>query len=191
MPRYESAGRPKSRSGSGCCPCFRRQRRRAETVDDLLEENLGPVTDYQEVSDDELARKSTAGESDWGVTSESGQRQMSFEARHSFNHSGKSLTSFNSVVMDCGSGTFRMGYAGEEGPSVKFPSILGREKHRGCFGSAVDGAEDETIFFGADAARRSAVLNLSSPVQDGLVTDWNDIEAMWAHGFRELGAQSG
>lgn len=80
------------------------------------------------------------------------------------------------LVVDNGSGTMRAGFAGDDAPSVVFPSVIG---HR----------LDEEIMVGVDsfvgyeAQRKRDVLNLKYPIECGIVTNWDDMERLWHHTF--------
>lgn len=80
------------------------------------------------------------------------------------------------LVVDNGSGTCRAGFAGDDAPSVVFPSIIG---HR----------LDEEIMVGVDsfvgdeAQCKRDVLNLKYPIECGIVTNWDDMERLWHHTF--------
>ncbi len=69
------------------------------------------------------------------------------------------------VVIDCGSGSCRAGRAGDEGPSMIFP----------------------TINVGAE---RSEQRGLVRPMEGGLISDWTGMEAVWRKVFDGLGVKS-
>lgn len=83
---------------------------------------------------------------------------------------------FAAVVMDCGSDTIKVGFAGELCPRTVFPSLLGRRRME-CGKSYSD------WLIGDDAFRRRSSLELRYPIQRGLVTNWDDMEKIWRHAF--------
>jgi centractin len=46
------------------------------------------------------------------------------------------------IVIDNGSGVIKAGFAGEDSPSVYFPSIVGRPKHVKIMAGAIEGGFD-------------------------------------------------
>ncbi|KAI9026279.1 actin family [Hyaloraphidium curvatum] len=99
------------------------------------------------------------------------------------------------LVLDVGSAATRAGWAGEDGPRAVFPSAVGRPP-RDADGDAqmADGPDD------ADAQkprkRRANIavgdtevncwragMEVRSPLKDGLVDDWDTLEALWDHVF--------
>uniref|UniRef100_A0A7S3PHA8 Actin n=1 Tax=Aplanochytrium stocchinoi TaxID=215587 RepID=A0A7S3PHA8_9STRA len=86
------------------------------------------------------------------------------------------------LVIDCGSGTIRAGFAGYDTPTVIFPSII-----------AV--ADIDTYYVGDHArtfsrgsgARNNPSCTINHPIQRGVVTDWDLMEKIFCHTFyREL-----
>lgn len=85
------------------------------------------------------------------------------------------------LVLDCGSGTIRAGFAGNDAPTVTFPSII-----------AV--ADSDTYYVGAQAlnisrefgARKSGLCTIHHPIQRGVVTDWDLMEKIFNHTFYRL-----
>lgn len=86
------------------------------------------------------------------------------------------------VICDTGSGMVKCGFAGDDAPSVVFPSIVGRPKQPGI----VAGLDPQGAYVGADAECRRGLLNIVYPICHGIVTDWNDMERIWKHTFMEL-----
>ncbi|CAE7264985.1 unnamed protein product [Symbiodinium natans] len=76
---------------------------------------------------------------------------------------------FPAVVIDCGSDTIKVGFAGERGPRAVFPTLVGRMRPE-CGTSCTD------WFIGHEARRKRSVLALRFPIQRGLVTNWDDME---------------
>jgi len=84
------------------------------------------------------------------------------------------------IVIDNGSGVIKAGFSGENAPCCKFPSIIGRPKNeRG----GLIGMEHKSEYIGDDAMKMKGVLNLKYPIENGIVTDWSDMEKIWDYTF--------
>ncbi|KAF3448878.1 hypothetical protein FNV43_RR09594 [Rhamnella rubrinervis] len=76
----------------------------------------------------------------------------------------------SAIVIDLGSHTCKAGYAGEDAPKAVFPSVVG----------SIDQMEvDEP----ANADKNSG--SVLSPLKDGIVADWDLVDSIWDHAFRE------
>jgi actin-related protein 3 len=88
------------------------------------------------------------------------------------------------VVIDCGSGYTKLGYAGNTAPSFSEPTALAAAD-----GGAADigraGASDLDCFFGADALAHAKTHRLGYPMRAGLVDDWAAMERVWHRCFFE------
>lgn len=72
----------------------------------------------------------------------------------------------NAIVVDVGHDSVKVGYAGDDAPKHVFPSSVGR----------LNGALSADEF-----AAPKAGLEATSVFEDGLVSDWEGYEALWAH----------
>ena len=81
------------------------------------------------------------------------------------------------LVLDVGSDTCRVGFAGADAPATVFPSVVGRA-HRQML---MPGVRPQYVGTEAEAAR--GVLQMFRPIENGLVTRWNDMEQIWHHIF--------
>jgi actin, other eukaryote len=87
------------------------------------------------------------------------------------------------VVLDNGSGLLKCGYAGEELPRAVFPAIVGRPKFQGV----MIGMGNRDKFVGDEAQSKRGILSIKYPIEHGIVTNWDDLETLWAHAiFNEL-----
>ena len=78
------------------------------------------------------------------------------------------------IIIDNGSGYFKAGFSGDEGPKLVFPSCVGYPKY------ASDLNKDE-FFVGEDAISKRGVLKLNYPINHGIINNWNDMEKIWHH----------
>jgi actin-related protein len=83
------------------------------------------------------------------------------------------------VIIDNGSGMVKAGFAGEEGPRAVFPSIVGRPKNA----STMHGVTQKNEYIGDEAMQKKGVLNLTYPIDHGIVSSWEDMEKVWHHTF--------
>jgi actin-related protein len=83
------------------------------------------------------------------------------------------------IVIDNGSGVIKAGLSGDNMPSVKFPSIVGRPRSD----KQMIGVETKAEYIGDEAQKMRGVLNLSYPIESGIVTNWDDMEKVWAYCF--------
>lgn len=80
------------------------------------------------------------------------------------------------VVIDVGSLTTKCGLAGEAEPRSEFPSYLGR-----C--QPMVNMDIKAVYVGHEARQKRGVLRLRRPIVRGVVTNWEDVEAIWRHVF--------
>ena len=76
------------------------------------------------------------------------------------------------VVLDNGTGVCKIGYAGEETPRACFPTVVSRET-------------GQQTFVGTEALAKREMLALHRPMEQGRVTDWAGMEAVWQHAFHD------
>lgn len=79
------------------------------------------------------------------------------------------------IVLDCGSGFTKLGFAGDDSPRSIFPTVTGH------LSSNESGHKSQ--FFGAEALLKRNMLSLNYPVERGIVNNWDDMEQIWQHGF--------
>ena len=66
-------------------------------------------------------------------------------------------------------------------PAAIIPSIVGRAKHR----ASMIGLEQRDHFVGTEAQAKRGVLALKYPIEHGVVRDWESMEKIWNHVFRQ------
>ncbi|XP_037822171.1 actin-like [Lucilia sericata] len=85
------------------------------------------------------------------------------------------------IIIDCGSNACKVGFSGDNKPRHLISTIVGRPKQ----GAAVGQRSVQDSFVGFEAQQRHAVLNLNTPIERGIITNWNDIEVYFDYLFHE------
>mmetsp|Transcript_39254 Transcript_39254/g.73230 ORF Transcript_39254/g.73230 Transcript_39254/m.73230 type:complete len:378 (-) Transcript_39254:37-1170(-) len=83
------------------------------------------------------------------------------------------------IIIDNGSGHVKAGIADEEAPRCVFPAVVGKPKHD----ALMPGTENKELFLGDEAVGKRGVLQLSYPIEHGIVKDWSELEKVWHHTF--------
>ncbi|XP_068669663.1 actin-related protein 4-like isoform X1 [Aristolochia californica] len=110
----------------------------------------------------------------------------------------------SAIVLDLGSHTCKAGYAGEDAPKAVFPSVVGSIEQAGAVDNerdseaAIDGKSGNRpfeaektktkrkLYVGSQAlGYRRDHMEVLSPIRDGVVLDWDIVDNIWDHAFRE------
>ncbi|KAJ6359055.1 hypothetical protein OIU76_000712, partial [Salix suchowensis] len=109
----------------------------------------------------------------------------------------------SAIVIDLGSHTCKAGYAGEDAPKAVFPSVVGsidqmdvddmtsNEKNvavdsKNNVKDSEKGKGKRKLFVGSQALGfRRDHMEVLSPFKDGIVADWDIVDSIWDHAFRE------
>lgn len=88
------------------------------------------------------------------------------------------------IVLDQGTGYVKIGRAGTNFPSHTFPSMVGRpilraEEHVDSNIAIKD------IMCGDEAAAVRSMLQISYPMENGIIKNWEDMEHLWDYAFYE------
>ena len=86
------------------------------------------------------------------------------------------------IVIDNGSGTTKAGFASVHTPCSVFPSIVGRH----IIHCIMVGMSSKEVYVGYEAADKPGLLALRYPIENGITTDWDNMEQLWHHTFNEL-----
>jgi actin-related protein 2 len=89
------------------------------------------------------------------------------------------------VICDTGTGMVKAGWAGHHEPCCEFPTIIGRPALRYDQGLS-GGPRLSDIVVGSAAVKDRSMLNLSRPIADGIVQNWDDLETIWSTVFEEM-----
>ena len=85
------------------------------------------------------------------------------------------LNDINPIVIDSGSSLIKAGFSGYEAPEHVFPSIIGRPTN------FVSGNQD--LYIGDETFKYDGFLTITSPFDNGFITNWDDIENIWQYIF--------
>ena len=85
------------------------------------------------------------------------------------------------IICDNGSGFLKMGYAGENFPRFTVPSIAGRPMLRA--NQKIGDIELKPLMLGDEANPLRSYLEITYPIREGIVDNWEDMEALWKYTF--------
>lgn len=89
------------------------------------------------------------------------------------------------VICDTGTGVIKAGFAGDKEPVLSFPNLLGRPMLR--YDAALGGNQKVSdLEIGNRATELRAMLQLSRPIQNGIIQNWDDMEAVWDYTWDKL-----
>ncbi|KAI4331513.1 hypothetical protein MLD38_029698 [Melastoma candidum] len=112
----------------------------------------------------------------------------------------------SAIVVDLGSNTCKAGYAGEDAPKAVFPSVVGSidqmevdgpasaDANSGLAGDAKNNGKapdserkgKRKLYVGTQAlGYRRDHMEVISPFKDGIVADWDIVDNIWDHAFRD------
>jgi actin-related protein len=93
-------------------------------------------------------------------------------------HNGDDI---GALVADIGSFSSRIGFAGEDSPRAYIPSVVG-VLHSECSGGlASPNGKTMGQEYRFDVTNYKENMGIESPVQDGLVSNWDLLEQLWEH----------
>ncbi|XP_070619011.1 actin, cytoplasmic type 5-like isoform X3 [Erythrolamprus reginae] len=81
------------------------------------------------------------------------------------------------LVVDNGTRNCRAGVAGEDLPRTVLPPVIGRPKTQ----SPAEDTDRKAYYVGSDAQSRRDILTLKSPIENGFIRNWDDMEKIWHH----------
>ncbi|XP_050392332.2 actin-3 isoform X2 [Patella vulgata] len=90
-------------------------------------------------------------------------------------HNTMSVNNNNkAVVIDCGSADVKAGHASDKTPEVVFSNLVGYDQNHSGSGSTAFCVGD-----GAKGRRGQSQFICNSPVEQGIITRWDDMERVW------------
>ena len=87
------------------------------------------------------------------------------------------------LVCDNGTGFVKVGYAGSHFPEYIFPSMVGRPILRAT--NKIGNIEVKDLMVGDEASQLRALLEVSYPMENGMVKNWEDMCHVWDYTFGE------
>ncbi|KAI8055165.1 actin family [Syncephalis plumigaleata] len=87
------------------------------------------------------------------------------------------------LVVDNGTGFAKVGYAGSNFPEHVFPSVVGRPILRAE--EKIGNVEVKDIMVGDEAAALRSILQMSYPMENGIVKNWEDMRHVWDYTFHD------
>jgi actin-related protein 2 len=87
------------------------------------------------------------------------------------------------IVLDQGTGFVKIGHAGNNFPDHTFPSIVGRPILRAE--ERTGDVEIKDIMCGDEASAVRSALQISYPMENGVIRNWEDMEHLWNYAFYE------
>lgn len=91
------------------------------------------------------------------------------------------------IVIDNGSCMLKAGFAGDDAPRVAFSTMVGVPRTNLILGNRLAmNSTDDKNYVGDEAQQRRGILNLTYPIEHGVVTNWDDMEKIWSHTFNQL-----
>lgn len=87
------------------------------------------------------------------------------------------------IVCDNGTGFVKTGYAGDNFPSLIFPSMIGKPLMRAE--EEFKDIELKDVMVGDECAKYRSMLETSYPVDNGIVKDWEGMKHLWDYTFFE------
>jgi len=91
--------------------------------------------------------------------------------------------SLKPIVCDNGTGYVKVGYGGDNFPAFIFPSMIGRPIMR--YEEEFKDVELKDIMVGEDCEKHRSMLEVSYPVENGIVRDWTGMRYLYDYTFFE------
>jgi len=91
----------------------------------------------------------------------------------------------NVLIVDNGTGFVKSGFAGSNFPHAIFPSLVGRPVIR-FEQKSIDNVKIEDIMVGDEALKLRNMLQITYPLENGIIKNWEDILHIWNYTFNRL-----
>jgi len=89
----------------------------------------------------------------------------------------------STIVCDNGTGFVKCGFAGANFPTSIFPSMVGRPIMR--YEEKIENVEIKDIMVGDEASKLRTMLEITYPLDNGIVRNWEDALHVWNYAFFE------
>eukprot|EP01091_Cochliopodium_minus_P011811 TRINITY_DN3444_c0_g1_i1.p1 TRINITY_DN3444_c0_g1~~TRINITY_DN3444_c0_g1_i1.p1 ORF type:complete len:572 (-),score=154.00 TRINITY_DN3444_c0_g1_i1:27-1742(-) len=86
------------------------------------------------------------------------------------------------ICIDTGTGSIKAGFAGDTLPKVTMQTLVGKTKAKF---KKLD-PEMRDFYFGNEVTNLEEKLIIKYPIEAGVVTDWDMMDKLWQHTFKEL-----
>jgi len=83
----------------------------------------------------------------------------------------------HNVVIDNGTYTVKGGFSDNDAPTCSLPCLVGHGRHKGAMSSL--GLKE--TYVGCAAQKLRGILDISHPIRQGSVQNWDDLEVLWSH----------
>lgn len=87
------------------------------------------------------------------------------------------IEDIQTVVIHNGSSEIQAGFKDDYPPRSFFPSIIGRPKFKSA-------TERRDFFIGNEASLKLPVLNITHPIPNGIIENFDDMEKIWDYIFK-------
>jgi len=87
------------------------------------------------------------------------------------------------IIIDNGSGTCKAGFSTEETPRIVFPEVIGKPR------KVWEKELDKECYFGNEINDIRNKLSVHYPLENGIIENFKDMEAIWEYTFEELDVQ--
>jgi len=87
------------------------------------------------------------------------------------------------LVVDNGTGFVKAGFAGQNFPTHVFPSIVGRPNLRAE--ERLGSSQIKDLMVGDQASENRSYLQVTHPMEHGIVKNWTDMKHLWDYTFDE------
>jgi actin-related protein 2 len=104
--------------------------------------------------------------------------KLKFQKEKKMDNEGRQI-----VVNDNGSGFVKCGFAGSNFPEFIFPSLVGRPMVRST--NKIGNIEIKDLMIGDEASQLRQMLELSYPMENGMVKNWDEMQNIWDYTFGE------
>ncbi|XP_010164946.2 actin-85C [Antrostomus carolinensis] len=85
------------------------------------------------------------------------------------------------VIFDIGSGQCKAGLSGEQAPRSVISTVVGYPK----FKLVMFGVSHKDCYVGEEAQSKRGILSFTYPMENGIVTSWDDMEKIWSYLYEQ------